>query len=201
MATETTTITSDARIVDPLYFEYAEPVEVSDEITRNYNTFDIKLKHICSHYLSNIQYTLGKCPRCLGTGYYYDAKFNEMGRLVEISLEDKLQQALEKLVLTDENKFHTDVAIGLKKWLGEVPISEIKAIIKYDLMEGIAALKSSQKSIAGLSSRAQISSVDDIIITVLDVDSLHYVVTITTVSGESTNLEGVINFSDITLTD
>ena len=123
-----------------------------------------------------------------------------MGRLIHISLEDKLQQALEKLVLTDENKFHTDVAIGLKKWLGEVPISKIKAIIKYDLMKGIVALKSSQKRIEGLSSRAQISAVDDIIVTVLNADSLHYIITVTTVSGESTNLEGVINFSDITLT-
>ena len=197
MATDTKTITSDARIVDPLHFEYAEPGEMSGETATNYNTYDIKLKHICSHYLSNIQYTLSKCPRCLGTGYYYDAKFNEMGRLIQISLEDKLQQALEKLVLTDENKFHTDVAIGLKKWLGEVPISEIKVVIKYDLMEGIATLKSSQKCIEGLSTRAQISSIDDITVTVLDIDSLHYVVTITTVSGESTNLEGVIRLSDI----
>ena len=197
MATDTITIISNARIVDPLHFEYAELTEALDTITRNYNTYDIKLKHTCNHYLNNIQYTLSKCPRCLGTGYYYDAKFNEMGRLIQISLEDKLQQALEKLVLTDENKFHTDVAIGLKKWLGEVPISKIKAIIKYDLMEGIATLKNNQKSIKGLSTRAQISSIDDITVTVLDIDSLHYVVTITTVSGESTNLEGVIRLSDI----
>ena len=196
--TDTTTITSNARIVDPLHFEYAEPTSVTSKIiTRNYNTFDIKLKHTCSHYLNGSQYTLSKCPRCLGTGYYYDAKFNEMGRLVQISLEDKLQQALEKLVLTDENKFHTDVAIGLKKWLGEVPISKIKAIIKYDLMEGVITLKNNQKRIDGLSPRAQISSIDNITVTVLDIDSLHYVVTITTVSGESTNLEGVIRLSDI----
>ena len=197
MATETTTITSDTRIVDSKLFTFAEPTEASSTTTTNYNTFDIKLKHTCSHYLNNIQYTLNTCPRCLGTGYYYDAKFNEMGRLVQISLEDKLQQALEKLVLTDENKFHTDVAIGLKKWLGEVPISKIKAIIKYDLMEGVITLKNNQKRIDGLSPRAQISSIDNITVTVLDIDSLHYVVTITTVSGESTNLEGVIRLSDI----
>ena len=198
MATDTTTITSNARIVDPNIFTFASPSTAVSKGRRNYNTYDIKLKHTCSHYLSDIQYTLSKCPRCLGTGYYYDAKFNEMGRLIQISLEDKLQQALEKLVLTDENKFHTDVAIGLKKWLGEVPISKIKAIIKYDLMEGIVALKNSQKSIEGLSSRAQISSIDDIIVTALDVDDLHYTVIVTTVSGETTNLGGVISLSDIT---
>ena len=199
--TDDVTITSNMRVIDPNVFTFASPSTTVSKGNRNYNTFDIKLKHICSHYLSNIQYTLGKCPRCLGTGYYYDAKFNEMGRLIQISLEDKLQQALEKLVLTDENKFHTDVAIGLKKWLGEVPISKIKAIIEYDLMEGIATLKSSQKRIEGLSPRAQISTIDDIAIIVLDENSLHYVVTVTTVSGETTNLEGTINFSDITLTD
>ena len=194
MATETTTITSDARIVDPLYFEYAEPVEVSDEITRNYNTFDIKLKHICSHYLSNIQYTLGKCPRCLGTGYYYDAKFNEMGRLIQISLEDKLQQALEKLVLTDENKFHTDVAIGLKKWLGEVPISEIKAIIKYDLVKSLAVLQETQKGVLNLSGQARIASVDNIEVyeNSESLDTLEYLIEITTMAGDTKELTGTI---------
>ena len=195
--TETAAITSDARIVNPKIFTFARPAAV---ISKSFDTdvtgFDIKLKHVCNHKLSDGQYTLSKCPRCLGTGYYYDIKFNEMGKLVEISLEDKLQQALEKLVLTDENKFHEDVAIGLKKWLGEVPISKIKAIIKYDLIDGITALKDSQKSVAGLSPRTQIESIDSIVITNLDIDSLHYIVTITTISGETVNLRGVVSFSD-----
>jgi len=198
-APETVTITSDARVVNlnSKIFTFASPAAVtSKSFDTDVTAFDIKLKHTCNHKLSNSQYTLGKCPRCLGTGYYYDVKFNEMGKLVEISLEDKLQQALEKLVLTDENKFHEDVAIGLKKWLGEVPISKIKAIIKYDLIDGITALKDSQKNVAGLSPRTQIASIDSIVITNLDIDSLHYIVTITAVSGETVNLQGVVSFSD-----
>ena len=194
MATETTTITSDTRIVDSKLFTFAEPTEASSTTTTNYNTFDIKLKHTCSHYLSNIQYTLSKCPRCLGTGYYYDAKFDEMGRLVQISLEDKLQQALEKLVLTDENKFHTDVAIGLKKWLGEVPISKIKAIIKYDLVKSLIVLQKTQRDVPDLSGRSQIASVDNIEVyeNLESPDTLEYLVEITTMSGDKKELTGTV---------
>ena len=194
MATETTTITSDTRIVDSKLFTFAEPTEASSTTTTNYNTFDIKLKHTCSHYLNNIQYTLNTCPRCLGTGYYYDAKFNEMGRLVQISLEDKLQQALEKLVLTDENKFHTDVAIGLKKWLGEVPISKIKAIIKYDLVKSLIVLQKTQRDVPDLSGRSQIASVDNIEVyeNLESPDTLEYLVEITTMSGDKKELTGTV---------
>lgn len=198
MITETTTITSDARVVDPYHFEYAGPTEVTDEIKMNFNAFDIKLKHICNHKLSNSQYTLNTCPRCLGTGYYYDVKFNEMGKLVEISLEDKLQQALEKLVLTDENKFHEDVAIGLKKWLGEVPISKIKAIIKYDLVKSLAELQEIQRGVPNLSGYAQIASVDNIEVyeNPESPDTLEYLVEVTTVSGDTKKLTGVVTVGE-----
>ena len=191
---DTTTITSDARIVDPLHFEYAEPSDATSKSRRNYDTFDIKLKHACNHYLSNIQYTLSKCPRCLGTGYYYDAKFNEMGRLIQISLEDKLQQALEKLVLTDENKFHTDVAIGLKKWLGEVPISKIKAVIKYDLVKSLAVLQETQRGVLNLSGQARIASVDNIEVyeNSESPDTLEYLIEITTMAGDTKELTGTV---------
>ncbi len=198
--TETVTIQSDAYIVNPHIFTFANPVGVTTSISRdrpNLNVFDIQLKHACNHKLSGGQFTLNTCSRCLGTGYYYDARFNEMGRLIEISLENKLQQALEKLVLTEENKFHKDIAIGLKKWLGETSILKIQAIIKHDLVTGIAVLKDNQKNISGLSSRAKIATIDDIVITVSDIDTLHYTVTVTTVSGETSNLIGIVNIEPI----
>jgi len=201
--TDTITIQSDACVVDPHIFTFANPTEVTTIASKNYlnpTVFDIKLKHVCNHKLSS-QFKLSNCPRCLGTGYYYDIKFNEMGRLIEVSLEDKLQQALEKLVLTEENKFHEDVAIDLKKWLGKVPISKVKAIIKQNIIEGVATLKDAQKSTPGLSPRAQIASIDSIIVTILGVSSLHYITTIMTVSGKTASLEGVINLSDAGLTD
>jgi hypothetical protein len=197
MINEIVTITSDAQVVDPYHFEYAEPIEATNEIEMNFNAFDIKLKHVCNHKLSNIQYTLNNCPRCLGIGYYYDVKFNEMGKLVEISLEDKLQQALEKLVLTDENKFHKDVAIGLKKWLGEVPISKIKAIIKYDLVKSLAELQEIQRGVPNLSGHAQIASVDNIEVyeNPESPDTLEYLVEVTTVAGNTKKLTSVVTVS------
>ncbi len=196
---ETTTITSDARIVNPKIFTFASPAAaISKSFDTDVTAFDIKLKHICNHKLSNSQYTLGKCPRCLGTGYYYDIKFNDMGKLVEISLEDKLQQALEKLVLTDENKFHEDVAIGLKKWLGEVPISKIKAIIKYDLVKSLAELQEIQRGVPNLSGYAQIASVDNIEVyeNSESPDTLEYLVEVTTVSGDTKKLTGIVTVGE-----
>ena len=197
--TETDTIQSNAYIVDSTHFEYDTTLTFLESSEMNRDIFDIKLKYICNHNLSTGQFTLDTCPRCLGTGYYYDVKFNEAGKLTEISLEDKLQQALEKLVLTEENKFHEDVAIDLKKWLGNAPASKIMAIIKYDLTNSITALKDDQKRIIGLSPRAQILSIDNIEVTILNVNSLRYTVTITTISGEIVNLAGIIRFPDVRL--
>jgi len=198
--TEAGTIESNAYVIDAIIFTYDTTLTFPDASVVNRNAFDIKLKHSCNHNLSGGQFILSKCPRCLGTGFYYDAKFNAIGTLIEVSLEDKLQQALEKFVLTEENKFHNNIAIDLKQWLGELPIPEITAIIKYDLLNMVNALRDTQKTVAGLSPRAQIASIDDITVTMLDVDSLHYTITLTTVSGETANLRGTTRLSDLGLT-
>ncbi len=199
--TEATTIQSDAHIVDSSLFVYDTTLTFveSAEVTRD--AFDLRLKHICDHNLSVGQLTLATCTRCLGTGFYYDVKFNEIGRPFIVSLEDKLQQALEKIVLTEENKFHANIAVGLKKWLGNAPLIKIMGIIKYDLINGIATLKDNQKSVPGLSPRAQIASIDNIVVTVSNVNSLQYTVTITTVSGETANLVGTVRFLRTDLID
>lgn len=195
--TDTLTITSDARIIDPNIFTFATPAAIGASDRQNEDVYDIKLRHTCTHNLAEGQLTLSTCTRCLGTGYYHDAKFNAAGKLTELSLEDKLQQALEKLVLTDSNRFHENVSIGVKKWIGDVPLSKIKTVIQYDLMQGITGLKGSQKRIMGLNPRAQIASIDNIEATITAVDSLRYIVTITTLSGVTSNLTGVIDFSEI----
>lgn len=191
---EYTDILSDSRIVNPHVFVLA-PAPPFATIDINTATFDIKLKHSCSHQLSTGSYKLNTCPRCLGTGYYYDIKFDAIGRPIEVSLEDKLQQALEKLVLTERNDFHTDIAINLKKWLGNSPISSVQSIIKYELIKGIATLQQNQLSVANLSSRAIISTVDSVDVEQLDVDRLKYTIKITTVSGSQYNLVGTISLS------
>jgi hypothetical protein len=200
IVTEATTILSDSHIIpafiaDPYVFTYASPSESYVTPIINSTVFDIKLKHTCTHQFSGLTYKLTTCPRCLGTGYYYDVKFDALGRLIEVSLEDKLQQALEKLVLTERNDFHSEMAVNLKKWIGSTNIEAIRAIIQYDLIKGIASLQQNQASIANLSSRAVISFIESIEITQPDVDHLEYVVKIVTVSGDIYNLVGNISLN------
>jgi len=201
MITETVNIISDTYIIlsstaDPYVFTFASPEEVT-ETTVNLNTtvFDVKLKHVCNHQLSTGTYKLSTCPRCLGTEYYYDIKFDALGRPIEVSLEDKLQQALEKLVLTERNDFHSDIAVNIKKWLGNSPLNSVQSIIKYELIKGIASLQQNQLSVPSLSSRAVISTIDSIEVNQVDIDHLDYSVKITTVSGTSYNLIGTINLN------
>ena len=101
---------------------------------------------------------------------------------------------MEKFVLTEENKFHPEIAINIKKWLGSAPISQIKAAIKYDLIQGIVTLQEEQKSTVNLSTRAQIASIDKIEIIEIDFNHLQYTVEITTISGERRALTGFVMF-------
>ena len=200
--TESSTINSNTVIsglnsgVDSVTFTYAEPAGVTD-IESNYNAFDVKLKHTCNHNLSNVQYTLNTCPRCLGTGYYYDIKFNEAGQPIMVELVDKLVQTLEKFVLTENNDFHSEVAINAQQWLGESPISEIKAAIKFELSKSLITLMETQQGVPNLATEAQIASIDSIEV-FEDTDnpgSLDYAVTITTAAGNSRELTGTVVLS------
>lgn len=194
MPIETITITSDAEIIDPTVFTYAEVTATEVSVTINYDAFDIKLKHICDHNLVDGQYTLDTCSRCLGTGYYYDIRFNEAGKSLEVNLTDKLTQTLEKFVLTENNDFHPEVAINVQQWLGESPISEIKAIIKFELSKSLMILMETQRGVPNLSDEAQIASIDSIEVfeDANNPGSLDYAVTITTVAGNSRELIGTV---------
>jgi len=181
-------------MANPSHFEYAPP-NPSGSSDLNLNTFDVKLKHVCNHQVSGIQYRSSTCPRCLGNDYYYDIKFDALGHPIEISDEDKLAQLLEKIVLTELNRFHPEIAVNMKQWIGQVPIDQIKAIIKFDLLKALNTLQVTQEGVINLSTRAQIANVNDIEIVEIDVDHLQYIVNITTVSGESRALTGTVVFS------
>ena len=191
--TETATIISNASIIDPHIFTFAEDSSVTS-IENNYNAFDIKLKHICNHNLNTGQYILNTCPRCLGKGYYYDIKFNATGKPIEVSLSDKLAQTLEKFVLTENNDFHSEVAINMQQWLGSSPISEIKSVIKFELSKSLMTLMRTQRGVLNLSSAAQIARIDSIEVFENPNDSctLDYTVTITTVAGDTKELTGTL---------
>lgn len=197
MASYTITLTSDASIVDASIFTYSSIVAATDTVITNYTAFDVQLKHTCNHKLGASQYTLSKCPRCLGKGYYYDIQFNAAGKILEVSLVDKLAQTLEKFVLTESNDFHPEVAINVAQWLGGSPISEIKAVIKFELSKSLMALISTQRGVPNLASEAQIAKVNsiDVYDDVSDPGTLNYGVTVTTIAGGTRILTGSIIFS------
>ena len=194
MATEIVTITSNAEIIDPTVFTYAAVTTTDASVITNYTVFDVQLKHVCNHKLTDTQYTISTCPRCLSTGYYYDIRFNEAGKPLEVKLVDKLVQTLEKFVLTENNDFHPEVAINVQQWLGESPISEIKAIIKFELSKSLITLMETQRGVPNLSSETQIASIDSIEVfaDADNPDSLDYAVTITTMAGNSRELTGTV---------
>jgi len=76
-------ITSNAYILpystaNPYSFAIPFPSITTTDPVYNDAIFDLNLKQTCDHVLSSGRYTLNTCPRCLGTGYYYDLKFNEV---------------------------------------------------------------------------------------------------------------------------
>ncbi len=194
MAEETVIVISNAEIIDPTIFTYAQVTATDASTVTNFTVFDMKLKQSCNHDLAAGQFILDTCPRCLGTGFYYDIQLNESGKLLEVSLVDKLTQTLEKFVLTENNDFHPDVAINLQQWLGESPISEVKAIIKFDLIKSTMSLMETQRGVPNLSSEAQIASLDKVEVfeDINDPSRLDYAVTITTIAGNSRELAGTV---------
>jgi len=193
MASEIKTITSNAVIVHPDTFVFAAPAD-TDDVTINFDTFNLKLKHVCDHKLVSGTYRLANCPRCLGMGYYYDVKFNDIGKLVRIELTEHLAQTLEKLAITEENYFHPGVAINIQKWLGAAPISEIKAAIRFDIIKSLITIQEVQRGAPNLSSEVQIKRIDNVIVREdsSDPTRLYYIVQVTTISGVQRALEGIV---------
>jgi hypothetical protein len=194
------TILSNAQIVNPFAFTYANAgitADTVDTLEVNFNTINPKLKHVCSHKLSSGTYRLSNCPRCLSTGYYYDIKFNETGQLVTIPLIEQLAQILEKLAITEENKFHPEIAVNITKWLGNFSIPEIRNAIKFDLLKSLMVLQEAQKGVSNLSGEVQIGRVDSVEVyeNPDDNTSAIYIIKVTSVSGVNKELSGAIIFN------
>lgn len=197
MAADSTTIKSNAVIVRPHDFTYAS-TSTAGEISVNFNTFNLKLKHTCDHKLSTGAYRLASCPRCLGTGYYYDIKFNDVGKVTPINLTERLAQMLEKLALTDENRFHSQIAINVRKWLGQVPVSEIKAAIKFDIIKSLMIIQENQRGAPNLTGEVQIGRIDSVEVRedLNDPTRLFYIVKVTTISGVERELGGTVTLNN-----
>ena len=167
---------------------------ITSVIPTTLNAFDIQLKHECDHTLAAGQFTLEACTRCLGTGFFFDIKFSETGRPPILSIEDKLIQSLEKMVLTSENKFHENLVVALHDKIGKL-IDDVEGAVKYDLIQAVATLKNNQRGVPNLSSRAQIARLDKVSVSREDESSLRYIIEVTTVSGEQIELSGIIHIS------
>lgn len=197
-STDLVQLLSNANIVRPLEFTFASPAAAED-VQVNFDAFDIKLKHICDHRLSSGTYRLPNCPRCLGTGYYYDIKFNAVGRPFETQFEDKLRQALEKFMITEENRFHFDVAANIQKWLGALGNRDNLGIIKDNIIRTLVNLQEIQKTVSNLSARAKIATINTIVTNFETPGVLRYNITLTTVSGEEKIISGTIALSDLNI--
>jgi len=159
-----------------------------------------QLKWPCTHYLPNRgQFTLNTCPRCLGTGFYYDIQFDAGGLVPQVWDETKLAQELEKITITDFNPFHPEYGANLKKRVGQVPIDDLKPIIKSDLLNSIFNLMKYQKREANkgvgdgyFSPRELIDSVKKVEITEISTTELEFTIYILTVEGKELEITGKV---------
>jgi hypothetical protein len=159
-----------------------------------------QLKWPCTHYLPNRdQFTLNTCPRCLGTGFYYDIQFDAGGLVPQVWDETKLAQELEKVTITDFNPFHPEYGANLKKRVGQVPIDDLKPIIKSDILNAIFNLMKYQKREANkgvgdgyFSPRELIDSVEKVEITELSATELNFAIYILTVEGKEIEITGKV---------
>jgi len=214
--TETVVITSSAYILlplsllsssayilpyteaDPYHFVYENDDNVDEVTPISYR--EPKLKHVCDHVLSTGTYKLTTCPRCAGNGYYYDAKLDSQGLVIQISGVNKLQQELEKIIRTalGDNKIHTDYGALLNSSYSNVISEELKNKLKSSLSDAVYFIKHQQDT--ELSAGTAYTS-DELIYGVENIDifdiygdptAIGYSIGIITLKGSLFTVEGTI---------
>lgn len=182
---------------DPTNFSF--PITIESQVALpavNSTAFDLSLKHVCNHVLASGTFRLTTCPRCLGTGYYYDIKLTPDGLFETTSKIAKLQQELEKIVLTEGNPFHPDYGANLQARVGDISIQRLKPIIESDLRKAVGQLQMLQEQAVGVnifSSDELISHIDSIIIQESGQTGLQFSVNIITRSAQQITLQGFID--------
>lgn len=193
---------SGSKIVDPTVFVFdnsnvdaalptATTTSTGQAVTKI--TYpEVQLKHTCNHALATGQFTLQRCPRCLGTGVYYDIQFDNAGQVVPIADESKLGQDLEKIILTEVNVFHPEYAANLKKYIGKESGRTIAQIVRKDIIDAVTQIMNYQKTVTQ-STREQISSILSIDVSAdVDPSKLIYRVRVLTTSGAVKGVDGFI---------
>ena len=98
---------------------------------------DAKFRHECDHVVGNVKYEEHECPRCLGTGYYYDLKITSSLNDVEVVAgAAKLGQELVKRTLELEE---------IQKVIGQVKSAEFSSRLKAALAGVIRDTSDSQQ--------------------------------------------------------
>jgi len=180
---------------NPNVFDFAEDTAVPVTPTsKNVDVYDLKLKHTCTHILNNVIYSIGSCPRCLGTAVYYDIAFTGDGDIVTVNKVDKIIQEVEKITLSSQNPFHPEYGMHLISRIGGAT-SELTNVIKQDLIRSIKALKEYQLRQSGFTAFSAEELINDIIqlnVTAVTARKLVYEVKITTKSAGEVILSGEI---------
>jgi len=149
--------------IPPNVVFYIKPILVTNDAA------ETPILHDFVVVVGSVGYTLSTCPRCLGTGEFWDINLNDgKGKLEIIEYENKLGQDLEKIVLEVNNKFHNQRGNVFKNFNSLNPIYLRKRITQ-EIVRNIQRLKILQEQQAGkgisLPKKEQIKKVSKIDVT------------------------------------
>jgi len=115
-------------------------------------TFDIGMTLECDHVVDGQAYSPDECPRCNGTGYYYDFSLDGKGRVVRLYGLPLLFEQIRKAFLTlrGENVFHEAYGTRLREFIGKT-ISEEDVVFEVESALGFIALNQQNQRAAGQS--------------------------------------------------
>ena len=115
-------------------------------------------------------------------------KFNEVGLVETTTKVEKLRQELEKAALTEFNPFHVGYGAALKSRLGKISVTDLKTIVRNDLITTINFLKEAQTKEAAyvtFSADERISKIKRIVVKEDGPTTLTFLIEILTVSREN----------------
>ena len=73
---------------------------------------DLRTKTLCNHKLGDLVFSLNECPRCNGTGVYFDVGLGVGGDLNMTDTSNRLLQDVEKALLEQVGSNIEDAAWG-----------------------------------------------------------------------------------------
>ncbi len=89
------------------------------------------------------KYTLNACPKCLGTGYVWDLAWDRLGYTEKIKQSSKLQQELEKIILSKlfRNPYHMSYGTRIKYYIFNAVPDTAATQLRSDIVAAISRLQ------------------------------------------------------------